>query len=299
MNRYAKEYQYYLHGELNLSKNTCNSYLNDIEKYLSYLQTTRKISDVKEIETDDIRQYLALLKRKGLSGTSRSRKLTSIRSFHKFLTLEKYTTRNVAEVIDKPKIEKKLPSILSLEEINKLLNNLSDDTPIEIRNKAMIEVAYSAGLRVSELINLQVSDIHLEMGFIKVFGKGNKERIVPLGEFAIDCLNLYLQKSRPFLLRKNNSYLFVNNRGDKLTRQSFNIILKEKTKLAGINKSVHPHMLRHSFASHLLENGLDLRMIQELLGHEDISTTEIYTHINNQKLKDVYLKAHPHANRKE
>lgn len=299
MNRYAKEYQYYLHGELNLSNNTCNSYLNDIEKYLSYLQTTRKISDVKEIETDDIRQYLALLKRKGLSGTSRSRKLTSIRSFHKFLTLEKYTTRNVAEVIDKPKIEKKLPSILSLEEINKLLNNLSDDTPIEIRNKAMIEVAYSAGLRVSELINLQVSDIHLEMGFIKVFGKGNKERIVPLGEFAIDCLNLYLQKSRPFLLRKNNSYLFVNNRGDKLTRQSFNIILKEKTKLAGINKSVHPHMLRHSFASHLLENGLDLRMIQELLGHEDISTTEIYTHINNQKLKDVYLKAHPHANRKE
>ncbi|HHU55585.1 MAG TPA: site-specific tyrosine recombinase XerD [Acholeplasmataceae bacterium] len=299
MLRYAKEYKYYLHGELHLSNNTCESYLNDIDKYLNFLVKYRKVEDVNDIQTEDIRHYLASLKRRGISASTRSRNLTSIRSFHKFLALEKYTKRNVAEIIDKPKVEKKLPSILSIEEIETLINSIDINTPIDIRNKAMIETAYSAGLRVSELIDLKLSDLHLDMGFIKVFGKGNKERIVPIGEYAINGLNIYIQKARPQLMKRNTPYLFLNQRGEKMSRQSFFLMLKEKTRLAGIKKNVYPHMLRHSFASHLLQNGLDLRMIQELLGHEDISTTEIYTHVNNQKIKEIYLKAHPHAQRKD
>jgi integrase/recombinase XerD len=299
MLEYVKEYEYYLHGELNLSKNTCISYLNDINKYVDYLMKIRLLQKAEDICLEDIRSYFSSIKRKSIAPITQAHRLTAIKSFHKFLMLEKYTTKNVAKLIDTPKIEKKLPTVLSIEEVDKLLDNLTVQTPLEYRNKAMIEFTYSSGLRVGELINLKLSDLHLELGFVKIYGKGSKERIVPIGEVAIDSINAYLREARPILLKKSTDYLFLNNHGALMTRQGFFQILKEKAKEAGITKSVSPHKLRHSFASHLLEKGTDLRLIQELLGHEDISTTEIYTHVNNQKLKEVYLKSHPRASRKE
>ena len=298
MHNFIKEYEYYLHGSLSLSKNTCESYVSDINKYVEFLLKYRKSDNPEDITLEDIRSYLAALKRRDLSATSIARVLTSIKSFHKFLMLEKYTTKNVSRLVERPKTEKKLPIILSIEEVNNLIDNLPLETPIDIRNKAMIELTYSTGIRVGELVSLKLGDIHLEMGFIKVFGKGSKERIVPIGELAVDSLNLYLNQARPILLKKSNDFIFLNQHGKPLSRQSFFLTLKEKAKIAGIKKNISPHTLRHSFASHLLERGIDLRLIQELLGHEDISTTEIYTHVNNKTLKEIYLNTHPRA-RKE
>ena len=213
--------------------------------------------------------------------------------------LEKYVTKNVAKLVQNPKLEKKLPTVLSIEEVDNLLNCLTEDTPLELRNKTMIELAYSSGLRVSELINLKIGNLHLQSGFIEIYGKGNKERIVPVGGEAIDLINKYLETARLlYINNKSKDYVFLTRNGTNMTRQMFFDIIKEKAKLAGITKDVSPHKLRHSFASHLLERGIDLRLIQELLGHESISTTEIYTHINNMKLKNVYMNAHPRA-RKE
>lgn len=298
MDKYIQEYKYYIFGSLRLSKNTCESYISDINKYCEYLQKYRNIKEPTNITPEDIRSYLASLKRRNVQASSMARMLTSIKSFHKFLTLEKYTTSNVSRVIDRPKTEKKLPTVLSIEEVNNLIDTLPLENVIDIRNKAMIELTYSTGLRVGELIGLKIGDLHLELGFIKVFGKGSKERIIPIGEMAVDSLNNYLHNARPVFLKKSNDFVFLNQHGKPLTRQNFYLMLKEKARIAGITKHISPHTLRHSFASHLLERGIDLRLIQELLGHEDISTTEIYTHVNNTKLKEIYLNAHPRA-RKE
>lgn len=299
MESFIKEYEYYLHGEVNLSNNTCESYIQDINQYMEFLKKYRNVGDVLDIEVDDVRAFLSSLKRHHIASSSQARKLTAIKSFHKFLVLEKYTEKNVAKLVSSPKQEKKLPVVFSIEEVDKLLNSLTTENHLEIRNKAMVELTYSSGLRVSELINLKLSNLHLKMGFIEVLGKGNKERIVPVGEEAIDIINLYLTNSRPILYKNHSKdFLFLNIHGYQMTRQGFFGILKEKAILAGITKPISPHKLRHSFASHLLERGIDLRLIQELLGHEDISTTEIYTHINNARLKQVYLTSHPRANKK-
>ena len=210
--------------------------------------------------------------------------------------IEKYTKHNIAKSIDSPKQLKKVPVIFSIEEINTLLDSLTQDSPIEARNKAMIELAYAAGLRVSELCSLKLGDIHLDMSYVQVYGKGNKERIVPIGEKAIDSIQYYLKNSRPQLLKKHTDYLFLSAiKGDQISRQSFDDILKEKAKACGITKPISPHKLRHSFASHLLKSDVDLRIIQELLGHEDISTTERYIHIKNEDLNKKYLELHPRA----
>ncbi|HKM30401.1 MAG TPA: site-specific tyrosine recombinase XerD [Bacilli bacterium] len=300
MEKYIREYEFYIRDELALSVNTCESYKNDIEKYCDFIVNVRKKTTPIDIEVEDVRAFIGSLKRKHIAASSQARKLSSLKSFHKFLLLEKYVTTNVAKMVANPKQEKKLPTVLSIDEIDKLLQSLTIDSPIEMRNKAMIELTYSSGLRVSELIKLKLSDYHPEMGFMEILGKGNKERIVPVGEEAIDFLNLYLKEARPKLAKpKSGNYFFLNKRsGTPLTRQAFFVIIREKALLAGITKPISPHKLRHSFASHLLERGIDLRLIQELLGHEDISTTEIYTHINSAKLKQVYLAAHPRA-RKE
>jgi len=299
MKSFITEYEYYLRGEVNLSPNTCQSYLKDVNQYVGFVTENRHKLDPDDINIEDLRLYIQSLKRHHIASSSQARKITAIKSFHKFLLLEKYTSKNISKTIASPKIEKKLPVVLSIEEVDNLLNSLTSNNPNEIRNKAMIELAYSSGLRVSELINLKLTNLHLKMGFIEVLGKGNKERIVPVGEEAIDSINLYLLNSRP-VFNKNHSkdYLFLNHHGTKLTRQAFFSIVKEAAIIAGIKKNVSPHKLRHSFASHLLERGIDLRLIQELLGHEDISTTEIYTHINNARLKDVYLNSHPRAKKK-
>lgn len=295
MDELLKEYNYYLSGELNLSNNTKISYNNDLKKYIIHLQKYRNVKDAKDITTEDIRSYLATLKRRNLQASSRARTLTAIKSFHKFLSLEKYTNINASELIDAPKQEKKLPIILSITEVDKIIESIELSDAKDIRDRTMIELAYSCGLRVSELVNLETTDLHLDMGFIKILGKGNKERIVPVGEIALDTINKYLKESRPQFQKTHTKGMFLNRSGTKLTRHAFNKILKERSINAGITKDVNPHMLRHSFASHLLENGTDLRFIQELLGHENISTTEIYTHINNKKLREIYLNAHPRS----
>lgn len=299
MNNYLIEYEMYITTELGLSKNTCDNYLKDISNYLNYLTKYRKCQEPSDITVNDIRAYLATLKRKNLSSSSLSRKLSSIKSFHTFLVKFHYTNQNVAKLITNPKKEKKLPVVLSLEEVDNLLATFTEDTPLELRNKTMVELTYSCGLRVSELINLKFSSVHLQMGIIDVVGKGNKERIVPMGSKAIELIKKYLEFGRPKLASpRPNDFLFLNHNGEQMTRQMFFIVIKEKAKVAGIQKPISPHKLRHSFATHLLERGLDLRLIQELLGHADISTTEIYTHINSAKIREVFESSHPHANKK-
>lgn len=293
------EYEMYLNVEAKLSKNTSENYIRDIHQYCDYLTKYRNINTPEDITIEDVRSYLNSLKRNHISSASQSRKLSAMKSFHKFLLLEKYVTKNVAKLVQNPKLEKKLPTVLSIEEVDNLLNCLTEDTPLELRNKTMIELAYSSGLRVSELINLKISNLHLQSGFIEILGKGSKERIVPVGEEAIDLINKYMDTARLlFINNKSKDYVFLTRNGSNMTRQMFFDIIKDKAKLAGITKDVSPHKLRHSFASHLLERGIDLRLIQELLGHESISTTEIYTHINNTRLKNIYMNAHPRA-RKE
>lgn len=296
MQNYLKEYHYYLISELSLSSNTYKSYESDVDQYIKYLQKYRNITCPNDITINDLRSYVDSLNRKKIVSSSQARKLSAIKSFHKFLLKEKYVSTNISTSIDLPKQVKKLPTILSIDEVDKLLATLKNDTPIESRNKAMIELAYASGLRVSELVNLHLSDLHLDAGFVQINGKGNKERIVPVGEIAIDSINYYIDNGRNQLLKKHTDDLFINGRdGKPITRQAFFMIIKEKVKEAGINKEISPHKLRHSFASHLLKNGVDLRFIQELLGHENISTTERYTHIQNDDLVKTYEYAHPRA----
>lgn len=290
------EYNIYITMELGLSDNTCSNYSRDIEEYCNYITNIRGKFMPDEITVDDIRSYLSSLKRRKNSSASMSRKLSSVKSFHKFLVNNRYCKQNVAKIISNPKQEKKLPVVLTIEEVDRLLNVFTKDDPLELRNKTMIELTYSCGLRVSELINLKLNDIHLKMNIIDVYGKGNKERIVPIGQQAISLLKEYLEKARPLLANtKSRDFLFLNRDGLPISRQMFFIIIRQKAKLAGISKTISPHKLRHSFATHLLERGLDLRLIQELLGHESISTTEIYTHINDARLKEIVIASHPHA----
>lgn len=292
------EYGMYLRGSSGLSKNTYESYYRDTTQYVNYLSRIG-IIEPESITLDNLRKYVAYLKQKKIAASSQSRKISAIKSFHKYLYIEHYTTKNISKFIANPKQIKKLPTILTVQEIDLILEACNEDDPLMIRNKAMIELAYASGLRVSELINLKLGDLHLGMGFINVLGKGSKERIVPVGEEAIDSLNLYLDKSRPILRKpKTKDAVFLTHYGKPLTRQGFYVILKDTALKAGIAKEVHPHMLRHSFATHMLAGGGDLRMIQELLGHEDISTTEIYTKIEDSRLREV-INIHPMAKKEK
>ena len=299
MQKYLNEYKYYVSGDLRLSENTVISYRNDLEQYITYLEN-KGISDPNDIKVEDLRAYLRNLKNRQTAPSSQLRKLSAIKSFHKFLFLEKYTKHDIAKSIDSPKQVKKVPVVFSIEEIKKLLDSLNQDSPIEARDKAMIELAYAAGLRVSELCNLKIKDLHIDMQYVQVYGKGNKERIVPIGEKAIDSIEYYLKNSRPLLVKQHTDYLFLSAiKGQPMSRQAFDEILKEKTLKCGIKKPISPHKLRHSFASHLLKNDVDLRIIQELLGHESISTTERYIHIKNEDMNQKYMEMHPRAKLKQ
>lgn len=297
MNDLISEYQHYLVSEKMKSENTVRSYVSDLQNYIYYLNEKQGIDDIRDVDTKTIQKYLAYLKKLGYRPTSTSRALSAIKSFHKFLYLEHRTLENPATNLSSPKLDKKLPTVLSVEEVIKLLDSLDDSTPIHHRNKAMIEMVYGTGLRVSELVGLKLQDLHLTNKMISVKGKGNKERIVPINDYANKVLREYIINSRPKLAKpsKDNGYVFLNHLGTPISRQSFFLILKEQCNKAGITKEVSPHTLRHSFATHLLEAGTDLRLIQEMLGHEDISTTQIYTHLSNQKLKEIYKGAHPHG----
>ncbi|MFD2925876.1 site-specific tyrosine recombinase XerD [Halobacillus naozhouensis] len=290
-----EDFYHFLTVERGLSPNTIQSYQRDLQQYQNFLQTKESISDWDYVSRAHIMKYLYELNDKGRSAATLARLLSSIRLFHQFLVREKVSNQDPSLHIETPKKERRLPKVLSSEDVEKLLNIRSND-PLSARNKAMLEMLYATGLRVTELITLKVSDLHLTMGFVRCMGKGSKERIIPLGDLAKEAVERYLNGSRGKLVKhKKVEELFVNHHGNPLSRQGFWKILKAVAVEAGINKEITPHTLRHSFATHLLENGADLRAVQEMLGHADISTTQIYTHVTKSRLKDVYRSFHPRA----
>jgi integrase/recombinase XerD len=298
LQRLLKEFEYYLRVTKRLSQNSIKSYLTDLREYVDFLKRNYNVVNPNEVTKQHIRNFIARLKRKNNTSSSISRKMSAIRSFHKYFLLENLVDTNVSLGVSLPKKEQKLPQVLSLLEVEALLVAADGDTPLELRNKAMLELLYGSGLRVSELVDLKLSDLHLNMGFINIMGKGNKERIVPIGGEGAHAVRQYLDKGRTVLKKIPGDILFVNSLGSNISRVGFYKTLKKIAIKAGITKDVSPHTLRHSFASHLLENGVDLRVVQELLGHEDISTTQIYTHISKKHLKNVYDTYHPRSNMK-
>lgn len=297
---YLKEYIYYLKITKNLAKNTISSYQNDLLDYINFMDKQYHLNQPDRIEKQHALNYMNHLKRADLSARSIARKLSAIKSFHHYLVSEKLCDDNIILSISQPKVTNALPVVLNQDEVLKLIDAAKGESKIlDICNLAMIELAYGSGLRVSELINLKISDLHLNNSLVKIIGKGSKERIVPLGENAVIALRKYLVDSRPLIHPEGKDILFVNRTGQKLSRVGFYKIIQSLAQTAGIEKSISPHTLRHSFATHLLENGADLRAVQELLGHEDIMTTENYTHISKQHLQNAYQAAHPRANRKE
>lgn len=289
------DFFHFLQVERGLSDNTLKSYKRDISSYINHLKANERVS-WNEVTRSDIVSYLYKLKDTGKSSSTIARTISSLRQFHHFLLREDLVNHDATLHIETPKKERKLPDVLSIGEVDKLLE-IKADTPLSIRNKAMLELIYATGLRVSELVSLKTTDLHLTMGFVRCFGKGAKERIVPLGEVAQKSIEDYLKYSRQTLLKKNKEehVLFLNQHGRPMTRQGFWKILKKLANEANITKDITPHTLRHSFATHLLENGADLRAVQEMLGHSDISTTQIYTHVTKTRLKDMYKSFHPRA----
>ncbi len=277
-----------------LSLNTKDNYERDLKGYLTFMDQ-QLLQGVNEIKRDHIQLYLIELYERGLNTKSVARQLSAIRAFHQYLIIDKVCLTNPCDLIESPKLTRDLPEILSVEEVDALLESFKQETPGDVRNHAMVELLYASGLRVSELLNLKLEDVHLAMQFIKCQGKGNKERIVPIGEVAADVLELYLNIGRPKLLKRPTDALFLNRFGEVMTRQGFWKILKKQAQIAGITKNLSPHKLRHSFATHLIENGVDLRLVQEMLGHSDIATTQIYTHISKDHLRDVFEQAHPRS----
>ncbi|PTY86930.1 site-specific tyrosine recombinase XerD [Heyndrickxia sporothermodurans] len=273
------------------------SYERDLKSYINYMQKVEQLETLNEITRVHIVHFLNHLKQQGKSAKTLARHVASVRSFHQFLLREKATDNDPSVHIETPQTERNLPKVLSLSEVEALLDAPSETGILPLRDKAMLELLYATGIRVSELINLNLDDLHLTMGFVRCIGKGNKERIIPIGKTASTILESYLKDSRPKLRSKQyqTEALFLNHHGNRLTRQGFWKILKSLAKKANIEKELTPHTLRHSFATHLLENGADLRAVQEMLGHADISTTQIYTHVSKTRLKDVYSKHHPRA----
>ncbi|MDD2392204.1 MAG: site-specific tyrosine recombinase XerD [Bacilli bacterium] len=277
--------------EKNYSKNTIITYENNLKGFFNFI--SKNYIDIKE---KDIKKYLKHLKEQKKSDRSISNLISTLRSFYKYLIINKLISNNPLEFIEMPKVKKSLPNVLSLEEVDILLNICANDK-YSYRNKTMIELMYATGLRISELINLKISNIDFEMAIVRTIGKGNKERIIPINEVSLKILYDYIYYYRSEFIRKGNSdYLFLSNKkSTKMTRQNFFMILKKIALEKNIKTNFSPHTLRHSFATHLLHNGADLRIIQELLGHSDIATTQIYTHISNEKLKEDYNIYHPHS----
>ncbi len=284
----------FLEKDKRLSLNTLQSYRRDIEQYITYLNDI-KIQNISNTNKTTVIAYLLHLQKKGRATSTISRNLASIRSFYQYLTKNGVIGSDPTEELESPKVEKKLPQILSTKEVELLLDQPKCDDLKGFRDKAMLELLYATGIRVSELICLDVADVNLDMGFIKC-NKGSRERMIPIGSLSIQALNEYLAKSRNLLIqRSDEKALFVNVNGKRLTRQGFWKIIKQYKNQAKINKDITPHTLRHSFAAHLLENGADLRSIQEMLGHSDISSTQVYAQIAKNRIKEVYKKTHPRA----
>ena len=286
-----EEYLDYVIVEQNLTINTKNSYQNELTKYMAFL-VRRGIWNIEDIRYEDITEYLKALSNQNLKPRSIAHFITVIRNFHKYFVKTGDLKQDVSKNISQPKLQKKLPVTLSVQDVDCLLD-IQTETPFDYRNKAMLELLYGTGLRISELLSLTLNDIDLINCTVRCMGKGRKERIVPINDFIIDSLSKYLEVRSQLEKRERYDYLFLNNHGKPITRQGFFKILKKLLLEKGLNPNTSPHTLRHSFATHLLENGADLRVIQEMLGHSDISTTRIYTHISNQKVENDYKKYHP------
>lgn len=292
-----EDYLHFLRIERQLAENTLVSYKKDLTNYLMHIFDAQQLHSLDEVERLHIVAHLRTLKTEGKSPRSIARHISSIRSFHQFLLREKVTNQDPTIHLEIPQMEQKLPNFLSVEELNNLLTSINISKPQGARDLAMFELMYASGMRISECLNLDLEDLHLTMGFVRVFGKGGKERIIPLGGAAIRACTTYIEEARPKLLKppERTNAIFVNQRGKRLTRQGIWKLLNKHAITAGINKEITPHVLRHTFATHLIENGADLRAVQEMLGHADISTTQIYTHVSKTRLKEVYKKFHPRA----
>ena len=284
-----------LRVERNVSSQTIDAYKRDLKQYLGYIDD-QKIKELSQITPTHIRDYIRILNDRGMAPASISRIISSIRSYHKYLSGETIISENPALVIKNPKIPKKLPDVLSEKEISSIIGSIKESSQFYQRDKAMIEMLYSCGIRVSELCGLEMSNLFLEDELIRVLGKGNKERLLPIGGRAKEYLNDYLIHTRIRLMKQTgSSHIFLSRNGKALTRAMVNNILNKWTQISEVNRSVSPHILRHSFATHLLEGGADLRFVQALLGHSDISTTQIYTHLDKHYLKEIYKSHHPRS----
>jgi len=297
---YIKGFGSFLKLEKSLSGNSIEAYIHDVEKLTQFLDFTKTDISPEKIEPRHLQDFLKWINELGMSAATQSRVLSGIRGFYKYLLMEDVIRIDPTELLESPKIGRKLPDVLSIIEIDQLIAAIDLSKPEGERNKAILETLYSCGLRVSELINLKISNISFKTGFIKITGKGDKERLVPIGNVALKQIKIYLENIRGQLKIKKESedILFLNNRGSRLSRVMIFTIIKRLTKQIGLNKNIHPHTFRHSFASHLIDGGADLRAVQEMLGHESITTTEIYTHLDREYLRDAIIRFHPRSKKK-
>jgi len=287
----------FLTFERGLAQNTIMSYQRDLKSFVHYLKNNESIHKLNDVQRIHIVQFLGKLKDEGKSSKTLARHIASVRAFHQYLLREHVTDHDPSVQLEVPRMERALPKILSLEEVETLLDAPKSSSHFGLRDKSMLELLYATGMRVSELIGLDIAHVNTALGFVRCAGNGHKERVIPLGKTAAEAIKQYLEAGRPNFMNPKHpdNALFLNHQGKRLTRQGFWKILKKLALEAGINKELTPHTLRHSFAAHLIENGADLKAVQELLGHADISTTQIYTQLTKTRLRDVYSKFHPRA----
>jgi integrase/recombinase XerD len=298
---YKKGFKAYLQLEKSLSDNSVEAYLHDVELLTQYLQTVQDLKTPDALELKDLQQFVKYIAELGMSAGSQARIISGLRQFYKFCILEQITRNDPTVLLDAPKLKRKLPDTLSYDEIESIIHEIDLSKPEGGRNKAILETMYSCGLRVSEVVNLKLSNLYLDVGFVRVIGKGDKERLVPIGSSAVKYINIYRHDIRVHLQPKKGfeDFLFLNRRGAALTRVMIFLIIKELALKAGIQKNISPHTFRHSFATHLVEGGADLRAVQQMLGHESITTTEIYTHLDREYLRKTLEQYHPGFGRKE
>jgi integrase/recombinase XerD len=294
---YIKGFESFLKLEKSLSANSVEAYIRDINKFAQYCQIESPDLSPEKVTISDLKDFLNWINKIGLSAKSQSRLISGIRAFFGYLILEDVIRINPTQLIESPKLEKRLPDTLSISDIERLISQIDLSSPEGIRNKAILETLYGCGLRVSELINLRISNLFFKDGFVKITGKGDKERLVPIGSNAKSCIRTYFDHVRNHIdIKKGNSdFVFLNKHGSKLTRVMIFLIIKDLVRKTGLRKRISPHTLRHSFATHMIEGGADLRAVQEMLGHESITTTEIYTHLDRNYLRNAILKFHPRS----
>jgi integrase/recombinase XerD len=294
---YIKGFKSFLSLEKSLSANSIEAYLHDVEKLVQYLEHKKIPISAKEIELTHLQDFLKWINELGMSATTQARVISGIKAFYKYLLLENVLNTDPTALLEGPKLGRKLPDVLNIDDINKIIDAIDLSKPEGQRNKAILETLYSCGLRVSELVNLKISNLFFNDGFVKVIGKGDKERLVPIGSVAIKQITIYREDVRCHLIikKEDEDVLFLNRRGAKLTRVMIFTIIKRLAEKIGLKKHISPHTFRHSFATHLIEGGADLRAVQEMLGHESITTTEIYTHLDREYLREAIIRFHPRS----